>query len=65
MSTVPRAVRESLCHARVTLNGQPARITGYGLDFAKVTDRATGLSAEWSWETVLHVVTNRNGAFRS
>lgn len=48
-----------------TLNGNPARVSGFGNRFATVTDCATGLSAEWSWETVDHVVSNRFGAFKA
>lgn len=48
-----------------TINGNPATVSGYGNRFATVTDSTTGLSAEWSWETVDHVVHNRFGAFRA
>lgn len=50
---------------RPTLNGNPATVSGFGNRFATVTDSVTGLSAEWSWETVEHVVTDRFGAFKS
>lgn len=48
-----------------TINGNPAMVSGFTQRFATVTDKATGLSAEWSWETVEHVVNNRFGAFKS
>lgn len=48
-----------------TINGNPARVSGFANRFATVTDAATGLSAEWSWETVEHVVNNRFGAFKA
>jgi len=50
---------------RPTLNGNPAKVSGFANRFATVTDSTTGLSAEWSWETVDHVVHNRFGAFRA
>jgi hypothetical protein len=56
--------RYALIDARVTLNGNPARISGARLDFARVTDTVTGLSCEWAWETVERIVAN-GGAFKS
>lgn len=50
---------------RPTLNGRPAVVTGFGSRFATVSDTLTGLSAEWSWETVERVMSNRFGAFKS
>jgi hypothetical protein len=47
-----------------TLNGHSARISGFSNRFATVTDRETGLSAEWSWEAVRIVLAN-GGAFKS
>lgn len=47
-----------------TLNGNPARISGYSNRFATVTDSVTGLSAEWSWEAVQSVM-SKGGAFKS
>lgn len=48
-----------------TINGNPAKVSGYANRFATVTDSTTGLSAEWSWETVEHVVNSRFAAFRA
>lgn len=48
---------------RVTLNGKPARVSGYRLDFARVTD-AAGLSAEWSWSAVERILA-KGGAFHA
>ena len=56
--------RDQLVNARVTLNGRPARISGTKLDFARVTDRETGLGCEWAWETVARIVA-KGGAFQS
>jgi uncharacterized membrane protein YjfL (UPF0719 family) len=56
--------RRELCSADVTLNGEPAVISGYSLPFAHVTQLRTGLSAEWAWATVALVV-SRGGDFRS
>jgi len=54
-----------LCDAVVTLDGQPAKITGYNKPFATVSYKSNGLGCEWSWITVLHIVTNKNGEFKS
>lgn len=54
-----------LAEVHVTLNGHRAAITGAMNDFATVRDLGTGLSAEWSWETVERIVTQKGGAFRS
>lgn len=53
--------RQALCAQQVTLNGLPAKITGYRQPFAKVTQISTGLGDEWSWEAVrLVCATSRN-----
>lgn len=59
-----RDERAKLCEARVTLNGRRAYVSGTHRDFARVTERATGLSCEWEWETVALVI-SRGGKFRS
>lgn len=58
-----RAEREALCAVKVTLNGRPARISGSGCAFARVTgtDR---LGCEFAWETVALIV-SRGGRFES
>lgn len=56
--------RRELCAAKVTLNGQPATISGAMRDFAVVRDIKTGLGAEWAWVTVARIVAN-GGRFRS
>lgn len=56
--------RAALCEARVTLNGRPARISGYKNEFATVTQAGTRLSAEWAWVTVARIVA-AGGAFES
>jgi hypothetical protein len=48
-----------------TLNGKPAHVSGFANRFATVTDHTTGLSGEWSWETVEHVMNNRFAAFKA
>ena len=57
--------RRALCAAKVTLNGQPAAVSGWRAAHARVTDYATGLGAEWSWDAVAHVVEHNDGAFSS
>ena len=49
--------------ATVTLNGNPATISGFQLDFARVSSK--GLSAEWSWSAVEHTITKHKGKFTS
>jgi Zn finger protein HypA/HybF involved in hydrogenase expression len=56
--------RRELCSATVTLNGRPAKISGVKNNFATVTDLASGMSAEWSWQAVDHVVSG-GGRFTS
>lgn len=50
--------RYALTAAKVTLNGQPAKVTGALNDYAKVTQIESGLSCEWAWETVARIVAN-------
>jgi hypothetical protein len=56
--------RRELCGARVTLNGEPAMISGASRDFANVTQLGTGLSCEWAWSTVARIVA-KGGEFKS
>jgi len=58
-------VRRKLCEVPATLNGEPARISGYRNDFATVTQLDSGLSAEWSWPAVRRIVEQRDGAFKT
>lgn len=64
VSTVSREDRQRLAEAKVTLNGEPARIGGTRNEFATVTQVHSGLSAEWSWEAAQRVVAN-GGKFKS
>jgi hypothetical protein len=57
--------RELVETENVTLNGVPARIGGWRCDFATVTQWPAGLSAEFAWQTVEHVVNNREGKFNA
>jgi hypothetical protein len=65
VTSVSEQRRRELVGIPVTLNGEPARISGSRLPFASVTQAKGGLSAEWSWESVEHVVTACGGAFRT
>lgn len=49
----------------ITLNGRPAMLAGIRNEFASVIDAGTGLKCEFAWETVQHIVDNRNGEFHS
>ena len=49
----------------VTLNGQPAKITGFKNKFATVaTLNPNGPAFEWSWETIARIV-RAGGNFKS
>jgi len=61
---IPLKTRQALCDAKVTLDGLPARISGYNQRFARVTALPHGRSDEWSWETVARIVA-RDGKFHS
>jgi hypothetical protein len=59
-------VREALTHETgITLNGRPAQIVGMNCQYPKVRDDLDGLSSEWSWASVLHIVQNERGRFVS
>lgn len=58
------AKRMGLTEAKVTLNGEPAKVSGVYNRFATVTQLKTRLSAEWSWEAVERVVA-KGGDFKS
>jgi hypothetical protein len=58
------AKRLNLTGAKVTLNGEPAKIGGIYRRFATVTQLKSGLSAEWSWEAVERIVA-KGGDFKS
>lgn len=51
--------RRDLCAKRVTLNGQPAVISGAKLPFATVlTLDPCGLACEFAWSTVDRIIAN-------
>lgn len=66
---VPAEERRALCAAPVTLNGQPATISGTDSPFALVrtcgpwTPQNKTLSADWAWHTVREIVA-KGGAFK-
>ena len=62
---MPIERRRELAEEEVTLNGRRAKIHGVNNDFATVSQLPNGLSAEWAWATVEHVITNNNGAFNA
>lgn len=57
------AERRELCAAEVTLNGEPAIISGALMDFARVTNPRTHESYQWAWGSVRRVVAN-GGQFK-
>lgn len=63
-STITREDRIALTDAKVTLDGRRAKISGYNLEFAVVTDLETGSSHEWAWLTAARIA-NSGGAFKS
>ena len=58
--------KQELMNHEVTLDGLPARVIGRLEKFATV--RATvhsGISVEFAWETVEHIIMNKAGKFYS
>ena len=63
--TDPEARREAYSGRTVTLNGKPAIISGFALDFASVgTLDPSGGAFQWSWHAVARIV-SRGGRFIS
>lgn len=56
------AERVALTEATVTLDGEPARLSGYGLEFP-VISTASGKRAEWSWHAAKHIIQHCGGRF--
>lgn len=61
--TPSRDERIWLTDQPATLDGQPAKITGYNHPYASVRSATT--SATFAWATVAHIVTTRQAAFHS
>jgi hypothetical protein len=57
--------RERLASVSITLNGEPAFITGRQQRFPRIVQRATRLGCEFSWPAIANVIDNKGGAFRS
>lgn len=62
---VPVEWRRVLIQHEVTLNGVRATIGGVTKDFATVTQMPNGLSADFAWKTVEHIIEDHNGEFHS
>lgn len=60
-----REERISLCQEAVTLDGQKAKVVGYGCEFATVTTMDGRQRVEFAWQTVRRVVQHSHGAFKS
>jgi hypothetical protein len=61
---IPIERRRALVEANhITLNGVRASISGVKNDFATITQMPHGLSAEFAWWTVQHVIEHSNGEF--
>lgn len=59
------AQRQQLCEQAVTLDGEPARISGWTNSFAAVSrSDGRGGSVEFAWPTVARIV-EAGGAFQS
>jgi hypothetical protein len=57
--------RQKLCETPVTLDGEPARISGWANPFAAVTrSDGRGGSVEFAWPTAARIV-EAGGAFQS
>lgn len=58
------AARSRLCLTQnVTLNGEPASITGWADDVATVFQIGSTLGTTFSWARVARIVTNNGGRF--
>lgn len=64
-TTIKSTRRQELCNEHVTLDGKPAGIGGYVNDFAMVIALDGSNRVEFAWETVDHIVRNRDGKFKS
>ena len=62
---IPVEQRRELVETPVTLNGMNAVISGVTNDFATVTQLPNGLSADFAWWTVKHVIEHSKGAFNA
>lgn len=49
----------------ITLNGEPAFISGYKHRFPLVIQKKTGLGCEFSWDAIRRVCEEKGGAFTS
>jgi len=59
--------RDRLIDTPVTLNGKPAKICGKLEPYATVCQYGDNwhIQAMFTWQTVQHVVNNKNGEFKS
>ena len=57
--------RKDIMAKKVTLNGNPATISGGMTRFAVVRQLNGDERYEWSWETVKNIVNNKGGKFLS
>lgn len=58
------AMRALLCESLITLDGEPAKITGRMEDYATISALPDGPSYQWSWDSALQIVRNC-GNFKS
>lgn len=54
--------RDVVRHRPITLDGNPASMTGYA-DHVKVMSRNSTI--EWSYQAAQHIIKNKAGAFKS
>jgi hypothetical protein len=62
---VPIEDRWPLLEHEIRLNGQRATIAGVLNDFATIRQMPDGLSAEFAWITVKHIIENSKGEFHA
>lgn len=60
-----RALVKMADEINITLNDKPATVSGTKCDFATVSQIPQGVSAEFAWQTVEHIIVNREGKFRA
>ncbi len=61
---IGKSEKALLCESFVTLDGHPAKISGWSEPFATVTVLPDGPSYQWNWKTALRIV-RENGRFNS
>lgn len=57
--------RRALSESPITLDGFPARLIGFRLDYPLIESKVTGEQVEFAWRVVARVIAEKGGAFKS